>query len=96
MNGTALEKETFVAIRWGWAAFLAVQMVVSYAFLAVTMYRTSRMRVPVLKSSELATLLSPTDQLREAVGSLDDMKAADRKSRGVTVGLRDDRLVLIT
>ena len=96
MNGTAWVDETFVQIRWGWAAFLASQIALSYVFLAVTMWRTRRLGMPVVKSSELATLLAPADEVRVAVGTLAGFEEAEERAERTLVRLDGDgRLVLV-
>lgn len=62
-------------------------MLFSYLFLAITIYRTSRLGVPVLKSSELATLLAPTDVMRSAVGSVGNLDDAEKQARSMHVTL---------
>lgn len=94
LQGVALANETFVSIRWGWAAFLAAQIMLAYLFLAVTMYRTAKLGTPVLKSSELATLLASTEELRVAVGSIEGIQDAGERAERVVVRLDRGRFVL--
>ena len=64
LRGVALRDETFVDIQWVWCVFLAGQMALSFAFLAVTVWRTRRLGAPVVKSSQLAVMLAaPTDAM---------------------------------
>ncbi|KAK1751795.1 hypothetical protein QBC47DRAFT_405814 [Echria macrotheca] len=97
-EGVALANETYVSIRWGWAAFLAVQILLAYFFLAWTIYRTAKLRTPVFKSSELATLLASTDELRVAIGSVDGVgvgeKGLQERAKKVPVKFEGGRLVL--
>lgn len=94
MEGVALANETFVSIRWGWATFLAAQIMLAYLFLAVTIYRTAKLGTPVLKSSELATLLASTEELRVAIGSIEGIQDAGERAKKVAVKLERGRLVL--
>ena len=73
-------------------------MVFSYLFMALTIWHTARLRVPVLKSSELATLLAPTAEVQEALGPLgSDLEAAEIRAESTFVRLdgEDHRLVLV-
>lgn len=90
LQGTSWSPETFIHINWGWIGFLAAQMGFSYLFLAVTIFRTGRLGVPVLKSSEIATLLAGTDGVRRVVGGLGDIEGAERNARGTRVVLELD------
>lgn len=97
LDGVAWSPETFIHISWGWAAFLAAQMLFSYLFLAITIFRTSRLGVPVLKSSELATLLAPTDEMRSAMGTVENLDDAEKQARQVHVTLdrTNSRLLVV-
>ncbi|KAK3690251.1 hypothetical protein B0T22DRAFT_515421 [Podospora appendiculata] len=93
-RGSAWGEETYVSVVWGWAAFLAAQMLLSYLFLAVTMVRTARLEMPVLKSSELATLILQADEVRAAVGTVGDLRDAESRAKTVRVKLEGGKLVL--
>ncbi|KAK3320319.1 hypothetical protein B0T19DRAFT_446084 [Cercophora scortea] len=80
-RGAAWGEETYVSVVWGWAAFLAAQMLLSYLFLAITMVRTARLKMPVLKSSELATLILSADEVRAAVGTVGDLRDAESRAK---------------
>jgi len=69
-------------------------MALSYLFLAATIYRTRGLGTPVIKSSELATLLASTDEVRRAVGSVEALRDAGEKAKTVSVRLESGRLVL--
>ena len=85
-----------MSINWGWAAFLAAQMLASYLFLAITIYRTSRLKTPVLKTSGLAMLLAAArDDVRDSVGSVYDIQDAEKKAGSVYARLDGDKLVLV-
>jgi len=94
LKGVAWSNETYVFIQWGWAVFLAVQMVLAYVFLGLTIYRTKKLGTPVLKSSELATLLASTEELRRAVGSVEGIQDAGERAKKVNVRLERGMLVL--
>ncbi|KAK0623596.1 hypothetical protein B0T14DRAFT_495052 [Immersiella caudata] len=94
LHGIAWSNETFVHIQWGWAAFLAVQMALAYAFLAATIWRTKKLGTPVLKSSELAVLLASTEEVRQKVGSVDGLGQAGERAKSVNVRFEGGRLKL--
>lgn len=87
LQGTPWSPETFIHISWGWVSFLAAQMLFSYLFLAVTIFRTLKLGVPVLKSSELATMLAPTDKMREVIGTVTNLDEAEKRARSTKVVL---------
>ncbi|KAK5653091.1 hypothetical protein OQA88_9189 [Cercophora sp. LCS_1] len=93
VSGVAWADETYVVVHWGWAAFLATEMLLSYLFLATTIYRTTRLGVPVLKSSGLATLLASTDELSAKIGSVKELDKAVEISKSVSVKLEDGKFV---
>jgi hypothetical protein len=94
LNGIAWANETFVHIQWGWAAFLAGQMILAYAFLAATIWRTKKLGTPVLKSSELAVLLASTEEVRQKVGSVEGLDQAGETAKSVNVRFEGGRLKL--
>ncbi|KAK5659839.1 hypothetical protein OQA88_13302 [Cercophora sp. LCS_1] len=94
VNGTSWADTTFVAIHWGWVSFLAVELVLSYLFLVATMHRTAKMGTPVLKSSELATVIAATTEIGHAVGSVNGMEEAKEKAKAVGIRLHEGRLVV--
>ncbi|KAK5656056.1 hypothetical protein OQA88_5195 [Cercophora sp. LCS_1] len=93
-NGTCWGEETFVQVRWGWLAFLGVEMLLSYLFLTATIHKTAKLGAPVLKSSELATLLASTPELCGAVGRIEELEDVKDKSKGVRIQLKEGKLVL--
>lgn len=66
-------------------------MILSFPFLATTIYRTVKLKAPVLKSSELATLLVSTEEVRQKVGTIDQLEDAEANSRTVTVKLEGSK-----
>ncbi|KAK5654198.1 hypothetical protein OQA88_7629 [Cercophora sp. LCS_1] len=93
-KGIAYAETPFVAVKWGWAAFLATEIVLSCVFLAVTIHKTVKLGTPVLKSSEIATLLASTEELRNELGSIKRIQEASDKAKKVAMRLDDGRLVL--
>ncbi|KAK4186003.1 hypothetical protein QBC35DRAFT_453679 [Podospora australis] len=79
LNGTAWREQSYVSIDWGWSAFLAAKILFSYTFLGITMYRTLRLNVPVLK----------------AIGNIDNIKEADKKANMTHVRLDGNQLTLV-
>lgn len=69
-------------------------MLLSYLFLTATIHKTAKLGAPVLKSSELATLLASTAELREVMGTVDELGEARERSKSLRVQLRDGRLML--
>ncbi|GAB1317797.1 hypothetical protein MFIFM68171_08007 [Madurella fahalii] len=93
--GTAWKEETYVKIRWGWSAWLAVQLLASYVLLASTVIHTHRTKAPVWKSSALAVMMAPTEDVRSAVGSMEDMKEGERHASSVKAKLKGGRLTSV-
>ncbi|KAH8682342.1 hypothetical protein BX600DRAFT_40969 [Xylariales sp. PMI_506] len=56
--GTPYVPETYIQVNWIWMAFLAIQVVLATLFIVVIIVQTSRMEVPVVKSSVIATLFA--------------------------------------
>jgi hypothetical protein len=57
-TGIALKEETYVHVRWAWIALPVLDLLAAMIFLLVTIIRASRERIPVWKSSGLATLFN--------------------------------------
>ena len=57
-TGIALKAETYVHVRWAWIALPVLDLLAAVIFLLVTIIRASRERIPVWKSSSLATLFT--------------------------------------
>jgi hypothetical protein len=57
-TGIALKEETYVHVRWAWIALPVLDLLAAMIFLLVTIIRASRERIPVWKSSSLATLFT--------------------------------------
>lgn len=56
--GKALERETFIKVRWEWLTFLAVQICFTSVFLIVVMVHTARLDVDIVKSSNISELFA--------------------------------------
>jgi hypothetical protein len=93
-NGTNWAHVTFVEIRWGWLAFLVVELVVAAGFLAATVVCTQRMGVQVLKSSALATFFAPAEDCRAAMGGVGRVGEMRRRARGAYVRFNGTEMVL--
>lgn len=59
--GTAFRMQTIVRARWLWATFPVVLLALTVAFLLATVLVTFRNKVPIWKSSSLASLLHGLD-----------------------------------
>ncbi|KAK3330107.1 hypothetical protein B0H66DRAFT_611357 [Apodospora peruviana] len=57
-TGVTMVPETYVHIQWAWLTFLAVQVVLSAAFLMGIIVQTAVWKVKVFKSSSMATLFA--------------------------------------
>jgi hypothetical protein len=95
-TGVAWKAETYVAIHWGWLAFLVAELLVSYVFLGVTVYATVKAGAPVLKSSALATVIvASTDESGyNGIGSVHKMEEASERSKKLPATLENDRLLI--
>ncbi|KAK0742612.1 hypothetical protein B0T18DRAFT_447546, partial [Schizothecium vesticola] len=88
LRGTALADETFVKVQWGWLAFLVGQMALSFVFLGVTVWRTTKMGAPVIKSSTVAAMMTaPTEEVLGRLGGVGGLEEAEEKAKGVRVRL---------
>ncbi|CZR65452.1 uncharacterized protein PAC_15352 [Phialocephala subalpina] len=94
VNGTVWKDETFVHIKWGWLVFLASQLVLSISFLFITVISTYRMKVPAMKSWALATLLAPTEEIRDNIGDIEHFEEARKKTDSLNVRLTDNGMVV--
>jgi hypothetical protein len=94
INGTVWKDETFVEIKWGWLVFLASELVLSIAFLLITAIFTYRMKVPAMKSSALATLLAPTQEIRDRIGDIAHFEEARKNTAGLIVRLVNDGMIV--
>ena len=66
---------------------LAVQLVLTFVFLGLTMYATHRARMQVIKCSSLATLCALDKNARGHVGGIHDLDSLRKKSSMVGVRL---------
>lgn len=57
-DGVQLIPESYVRVRWGWLAFLALQVFLVVVFLGSIVAQTAIWKVKVLKSSTIATLFA--------------------------------------
>jgi hypothetical protein len=85
-------------VRWQWLACLIIQVALTAAFLVGVITQTAMMKVKVLKSSSLATLLaiSAEDKAfleRQSLGSVEEEHLMAQRMRNVTgrFGMADDR-----
>lgn len=58
VNGTAWQREVYVAIRWPWLTLLAAQVLLSVLLLAMVIIETVGADVDIVKSSMLAALFA--------------------------------------
>ncbi|TLD27313.1 hypothetical protein PspLS_04552 [Pyricularia sp. CBS 133598] len=77
ISAASIEHETYISIRWGWFAFLVVQVVLAASFLGCVIMETSLLDVRVLKSSALAGMFAVSAEDRklleaEGIGRVDE------------------------
>lgn len=56
--GEALQRETFIKVRWEWLTFLAAQIGLTAVFIVVVMFHTARLDVDIVKSSNISELFA--------------------------------------
>jgi hypothetical protein len=95
VRGTVWYNDTFIKVEWWWLVLLAIQLLMAYGFLVVTIVLTYRKGTPVLKSSELAILLASNGAILAAVGSADDLESAKKQAKNVNVRLHGGRIEMI-
>lgn len=82
VSGLALDKETYVQVRWGWMALPLAVLTCVCCLLAITIRTNTRRQATVWKSSSIAVLLHNVDGLNETDLPLDTLeelvKLADR------------------
>lgn len=78
VTGTAWRQETYISVRWAWLSLPFGLLVLSLAFLLVTIFKAENMktreRIGIWKTSALAVLMN---------GLTDDARKAIHKSHGV-------------
>ncbi|KAI6371362.1 hypothetical protein MCOR25_003970 [Pyricularia grisea] len=77
ISAAPIRHETYISIRWGWFAFLVVQVVLAAAFLGGVIMETILLDVRVLKSSALAGMFAVSAEDRklleaEGIGRVDE------------------------
>ncbi|KAI6462311.1 hypothetical protein MCOR17_005979 [Pyricularia oryzae] len=65
ISAASIEHETYISIRWGWFAFLVVQVVLAASFLGGVIMETILLDVRVLKSSALAGMFAVSAEDRK-------------------------------
>lgn len=94
VRGVAWRSETYVYVRWGWLAFLASQMLLSYVFLFITVAWTRRIGAPALKSSALATLSVLNEDVLSRLGSFRHLSDLEVRAKDTHVQLVENKLTL--
>ncbi|KAK0634213.1 hypothetical protein B0T14DRAFT_534127 [Immersiella caudata] len=87
VNGTVFTQQSFISIHWEWTAMLAVQLVLTFIFLSLTMIATHRARMQVIKCSSLATLCALDKNTRGHVGGINDLDSLGKKAKMLGVRL---------
>lgn len=83
-------------MRWGWLSFLAAELLLASLFVVFTTITTHRAKVPVLKSSTIATLVAPVGEVQQALGSFEKLSDAEERAKQVCVRLENRNLVLVS
>src|SRR3569833_3361196 len=86
VTGSAWGVETFVHVRWGWIGYMAAEIGLATVFLVMTVLYTRRLKMQVLKSSPLATLLALTNETRSTVGGITTAAKVRSMTKNVKVG----------
>ena len=87
LPGTASFSEVYIQIQWPWMIVPIASVLLSFLFLVLTMALTKRRRIPVLKSSLLAVLVSLDTDARKGLGGINSPAAMEKR-----VGERNVRL----
>lgn len=77
VSGIALDKQTFVEVRWLWMILPLLVLVLASGLLAATVWTAAKQKAPVWKSSTLAVLLHNLDGLRDEdlrISTLEDLE----------------------
>ncbi len=85
--GSAWTVQSFVQVRWGWVVYMAMEILLAAAFLVMTVLYTRRLKIRVLKSSLLATLLALDNEARSTVGGITTPSRMHSTSRHINVSL---------
>jgi hypothetical protein len=70
VTGTAWVNITYVQVRWAWLAYLAVEIVLASCFLVSTVFSTHQLKLKVIKSSSMATLVALSGEARTLLGGV--------------------------
>ncbi|KAK0654739.1 hypothetical protein B0T16DRAFT_432514 [Cercophora newfieldiana] len=87
VNGTVYTPQSFVSIHWEWTSMLAVQLVLTFLFLGLTMLATHKAQMQVIKCSSLATLCALDKNSRGHVGGINDLDSLAKKAKMIGVKL---------
>jgi hypothetical protein len=85
--GKAWAEESFVRVRWGWITYMAAEILLAIVFLIVTIVYTRQLRMKVLKSSPLATLLALSDETRSTFGGITNPRSVRKDARSLKVNM---------
>jgi len=94
VTGSAWGVETFVHVRWGWIGYMAAEIGLATVFLVMTVLYTRRLKMQVLKSSPLATLLALNDETRSTVGGITTAAKVRSMTKNVKVNLVGDEIAM--
>lgn len=90
VDGTALGVETFVKARWGWAILPITLVGLTCLFMMATLALTIKHKVPVWKSSALATLAHGLDEASGELVTADKLDEIERKSEAYQTVIQGD------
>ena len=90
MNGTSNSLVTYVEVDWPWLVLPASLVLLSFAFLVVTILQSSRAKIMPWKTSTLATLKVLGAELRDELGALDAEATKEKRAEKISVHLEED------
>ena len=90
LPGIASANKVYIQIVWPWMLLPIASIILSLVFLVLTMSLTKRRKIPVLKSSLLATLLGLDTDTRRDLGGITSAAAMEKHAGRQNVRLESD------
>ena len=89
-KGSTRTEITFVHVHWEWITLLIVLVACSLAFLVAVMVKSKILKVAVLKSSSIATLLALGPVARSEIGPLATVHDANMQAKRIFLRLEGE------
>jgi hypothetical protein len=89
-NGVVFTPQTIIKVRWQWLVFLASQMALTWAILAITIKMTYMSGMQDLKDSSIATMCILDADCRAALGSLNEFRDVKKSAKNLMVRMERD------